>query len=128
MPFVAFALAPMLLAASAHPAEEPVAPDYYDSDVEPSKVPRRVRQLDRSLRKSGLPGRVLSCTDMVDVAVGTALGNHSYGGICKVAFGSKRTDLLLCNDEMVGHFAISASYAVTRERVVRFVTNNCTGG
>lgn len=111
-----------------HPPEASPTPDYRDSDIAPPDVPRQVREFEASVRRSGLPGRVLGCSHMVDVSPGRARSNHSYGGICKLALPRGAKDFLVCDDEMVGHFAIAATFAYDRESVVRFVTNNCVGG
>lgn len=128
MPILAIALAPLLAATSANPVEAVADETIIVSDMDVSEVRRRVADFDKSLRVSGLPGRVLSCTTVVDVSFGTMSSNHSYGAICSVAFGKKVREYLLCNDAMVGHFAFAADYVHTREWVVRFVTNNCVGG
>jgi hypothetical protein len=96
--------------------------------TEATQVADRVAALDRDLRDSGIPGRVRSCTMIVDVTEGRASSNHSYGAICMIQFGDKPREYLLCNDQLVGHFALTPSFAVDRSWVADFVKHNCTGG
>jgi hypothetical protein len=91
-------------------------------------VSDRVADFDRDLRGSGIPGRVRSCTMVVDVTEGRASSNHSYGAICTVQFGGKPREYLLCNDQLVGHFALTSSFVADRNWVADFVKHNCTGG
>lgn len=105
------------------------AADYISSEVvNHVQVKERVAAFDVDLRNSGIPGRIRSCRVLLDVSLGHAQGNHSYGGICSLQFGKIRREFLLCNDQLVGHFALAADFVVSREWVARFVRANCVGG
>jgi hypothetical protein len=71
--------------------------------TEPRLIAEIMKGYRRTLRDLGMSARVHACRTIVDMAVGTARSNHSYGAVCSVSFGRKRTDVLLCNDLMVGH-------------------------
>ena len=96
--------------------------------TEAAQVADRVADFDRTLRVSGIPGRVRSCSMIVDVTEGRASSNHSYGAICMIQFGGKPREYLLCNDQLVGHFALTSSFVVDRDWIADFVKHNCTGG
>jgi uncharacterized protein YecT (DUF1311 family) len=81
---------------------------------------------DLSSRKLGA---VSGCETLVDIAVGTAHGNHSFGGLCRL--GGERTTsfFMVCNDEMMGHFkVIPAASGTTRYELADFTIKNCFGG
>jgi len=66
----------------------------------------------------------------VNLPAGTARGNHSFGGICRLDDGRSRTDVLICNDDMVGHFAMDR-IEVDRETdkaLIDYVNTKCFGG
>lgn len=70
---------------------------------------------------------VLGCETLVDIAVGTAHGNHSFGGICKLK--NETGFYMVCNDEMIGHFNIvKVSGEATRYGLADFTIKNCFGG
>lgn len=95
---------------------------------DPKSIAERTAEFGKDLHSSGIPGRVQSCETIVDVSAGRSNVNHSYGAICKVVFKAEPRDYVLCNDAMVGHFAVAASFTYDRAWVVRFVKNNCVGG
>ena len=120
------------LVAGLSPAPDDLFPAdglFTDPITEAAQISARVADFDRGLRDSGLPGRVRSCTMVVDVTQGRVSSNHSYGAICSIQFsGKKAGDYLVCNDKMVGHFALTSSYVVARDWVAEFVKKNCVGG
>ena len=75
-------------------------------------------------------GNGAQCRSIVDLSIGTASGNHSFGAVCEMPEG----DQVMCFDEMVGHSARSDVSALSDEmltetgRVAGFVYDNCWGG
>lgn len=70
---------------------------------------------------------VVGCETLVDIAVGTAHGNHSFGGLCKVQGAAGF--VMVCNDEMLGHFnVVQATSAATRFGLADFTIEHCFGG
>ena len=70
-----------------------------------------------------------SCERIVDVTTGRVGSNHSYGGICELESSNGVSDVLLCTDTMVGHFALKTGvFGNDREDIARFTKRNCTGG
>ena len=97
--------------------------------ADPTQVRDRIADFDRDLRDSGNLGHVRSCRMIVDVTQGMANSNHSYGAICMVeSAGQPPREYLLCNDKMVGHFALTSSFAVDHGWVADFVKSRCVGG
>lgn len=74
--------------------------------------------------------KILSCATLVDLPVGTAYGNHSYGGICYLKENKEILPVMVCDDEMVGHFSLEK---IQKENtsvydLADFVRKNCYGG
>jgi uncharacterized protein len=70
---------------------------------------------------------ILGCETLVDIAVGTAHGNHSFGGICKLK--GETGFFMVCNDRMIGHFNIvKVSGEATRHGLADFTIKSCFGG
>lgn len=70
---------------------------------------------------------VASCESLVDVAVGTAHGNNSFGGICKLQH--QTAFFMVCDDDMIGHFSvIKVAGQATRQGLADFTIRNCFGG
>lgn len=81
---------------------------------------------DLSSRKLGA---VSGCETLVDIAVGTAHGNQSFGGLCRLVGEKKTSFFMVCNDEMIGHFkVVPAPSGATRYELVDFTIKNCFGG
>lgn len=64
--------------------------------------------LDATLAPTKRRGRGL-----VDLPAGFAGGNHSFGGICTLQSDSIRSDVKICNDDMIGHFSMQKINART---------------
>jgi len=78
---------------------------------------------------SGL--KITSCLDVMNIYVGTANGNISHGGYCKILSSeNKETSAFVCNDDLVGHFAIEDKPDALRRPgydLATFVANHCWG-
>lgn len=82
-------------------------------------------QFEHELHKLGVQGTIVSCTNAVNVAVGVAGGNIAHGAVCTWSAAGKTVSALLCNDDMVGNFALSVSYARANDSVAAFAKDNC---
>ena len=121
LPIVLFVASLIGSPARAQPHEQSVQ--------EPPLIAQRTAQFAGDLRKFlGVAADVGNCTHMVQQAVGVRGGNISYGAICAVRIGKQTRQLLLCDDEMFGHFALAASFVFSDDYVASFVRNNCYGG
>lgn len=90
---------------------------------------QRNESFNSNLKRRGLKERITKCTSLIDVPVGTAHGNHSYGGLCTTAEGRKKMRVMICDDEMIGHFELKkVQRKVKMQELVDFVVSNCYGG
>lgn len=71
-----------------------------------------------------------SCAVLVDLPVGTGHGNHSFGGVCSQPAKAAKQTVLVCDDDMVGHFGfrVVGARKVSIETLARFVADECFGG
>ncbi|MDO8208273.1 MAG: hypothetical protein Q7T38_10735 [Gallionella sp.] len=71
-------------------------------------------------------GNITQCNFLIDVPGGR---NHSYGGICTLSKNGHKSKVMVCNDEMVGHFKMdNMDHEVTPQELVNYVASNCYGG
>ena len=80
------------------------------------------------LAQSSISGELKECEKVIDLPVGTAKGNHSYGGICTLDQGGKEIKFIICADIMVGHQVMQFGGILSQERLAKFVALNCFGG
>lgn len=84
------------------------------------------RSFNEDLLKANLD-TVSGCESLVEIAVGTAHGNQSYGGLCKLR--NESGFFLICNDEMFGHFKVVKTVgSASRRELADFTFRNCFGG
>ena len=95
----------------------------------------RTPSFNRDVKALGLAGKIDNCSLLINVPAGTK--NHSYGGYCSLRHGNKKINVYICNDDMVGHFALyhdsvmmyRANVAIiSKEMLIKFVVSNCIGG
>ena len=95
---------------------------------DPGLIAERTKAFQQDLaRRLDLSAQVSDCTHMVQWAVGVRGGNFSYGAICKVRRAKRTAHILLCDDLMMGHFALTNNFAFTDNSVADFTKANCTG-
>lgn len=87
----------------------------------------RVESFNKSLADNKKPGRVLGCDKLIDLPSGTSGSNHSYGGLCTLQNGTKRERVRICNDELIGHFAIEPSTDDSAPALRDFTDDQCYG-
>lgn len=86
-----------------------------------------------SFRRSGakqLQGKLTGCELLVDVPVGTAQGNHSFGGYCLLETKGKKMPVLVCDDDMAGHYSLQETdgQPIDVKTLGEFVLRECFGG
>jgi uncharacterized protein YecT (DUF1311 family) len=89
-----------------------------------------IESFNKSLSQQRLGGRIIGCSMLLDVPVGTAHGNHSFGGLCTLQNGAVRSDVKICNDDMVGHFSIKNidKKNESEKSLADFTNAECFGG
>ena len=115
-----FLLILMSGAALAQPYRKPVR--------DPGLVAQRAKAFQKDLsRQLGLSAQVSDCTHMLQWAVVVRGDNISYGAIGKVTSGKRTHPVLMCDDMMVGNFALTNNFAFADDWVADFTKHNCTG-
>jgi len=100
-------------------------------NVVPIRDPNyRVDSFNQSLEQRKQSGRVIGCSRLIDLPVGVAGSNHSFGGFCVLQEGAQRKNVTICNDEMFGHFQIQPSTPqdASDQRLIDFTYAQCYGG
>jgi uncharacterized protein YecT (DUF1311 family) len=73
--------------------------------------------------------KAVSCDNAIDLVAQGPGRDSSYGAHCKVHLNATTVNLLMCNDRMVGKFAIKLSSASPpRDEIVEFVHSVCPPG
>jgi uncharacterized protein len=90
----------------------------------------KVDAFRQSLEEQRQAGKLLGCEKLIDLPVGSAEGNHSYGGLCTLQQGASRSTVMICNDEMIGHFGLRTvqDQDVPDEALIDFTRAECFGG
>lgn len=90
----------------------------------------RMKDFNASIRANHAAGRIVGCDRLIDIAVGTAHGNHRFGGYCTLDNRGEVERVAVCNDVMLDRFAmVPITVAQRSERdLIRFTSENCPGG
>ncbi len=90
----------------------------------------RVESFNQSLAHQKQNGRIIGCSQLIDLPVGAAGSNHSFGGSCVLQEGTQRKNVRICNDDMFGHFQVEPSTPqdASDKRLVDFIYAQCYGG
>ncbi|QXG50028.1 lysozyme inhibitor LprI family protein [Pseudomonas viridiflava] len=100
-------------------------------NVVPVRDPNsRINSFNQSLKQRKQNGQVIGCSRLIDLPVGVAGGNHSFGGVCVLQEGAQRKTVMICNDDMFGHFQVQPSTLqdVSDKRLIDFTYAQCYGG
>jgi hypothetical protein len=93
-----------------------------------SATAARIEHLNRTLRRVGLPGRIVSCTTLIDVSDARYPAAHTIGGICKIKLAGRPVEYAICDnepDEDGGQSALGLSWINKGDWLVNFTRNNC---
>ncbi|CAH0235122.1 hypothetical protein [Pseudomonas brassicacearum] len=97
--------------------------------IEDQKViSERTEAFNKSLEHKGYAGAIKDCSDIYDFPVGVASANHSFGSICTYQHDQATEKVFVCNDLMVGHFAMLYEFTDTDQWQARAIFENCYGG
>jgi hypothetical protein len=90
----------------------------------------RITSFNKSLVEQKQRGRIISCSRLINLPVGTANSNNSYGGMCTLQDGAQRKAVEICNDDMFGHFQMQPTtpQGVSGKGLIDLTHNNCFGG
>lgn len=90
----------------------------------------RISSFNRSLVGQKQLGKIISCSRLINLPVGTANSNNSYGGLCTLQDNMQRKAVKICNDDMFGHFQMQPAtpHDVSGNGLIDFTHNYCFGG
>lgn len=90
----------------------------------------RITSFNQSLVEQKQSGKIISCSRLINLPVGMANSNNSYGGMCTLQDGTQRKAVEICNDDMFGHFQmqLATPQDVSGNRLIDFTHNYCFGG
>ena len=90
----------------------------------------RIDSFNQSLSEQKKSGKIIGCSKLVNLPVGHANSNNSFGGICTLQEGAQREEVAICNDDMFGHFATQPATAqdVADKNLIDFIYDHCFGG
>ncbi len=90
----------------------------------------RITSFNQALIAQKTPGKIVGCTELLELPVGYANSNDSYGGYCILEEGSKRTAVKICNDDLFGRFAMQpvAPDDESEKDSIDFTSSECFGG
>lgn len=88
----------------------------------------RMASFNKSISEAKSADTVIGCSRLINLPVGTAGGNNTYGGVCTVMRGSQPKVVEICNDDMIGRFEMKdvIPQDVTAKDLVDF-TYSCNG-
>ena len=90
----------------------------------------RMHSFSQSLSENHQRGTIVGCSRLIELPVGFAHSNVSFGGYCTLQDGLGHQYVMICNDEMIGHFAMRDVTDVnkTDKQLVNFTNSHCFGG
>jgi hypothetical protein len=95
---------------------------------DPKVMIERTEAFNKSLKRKGYSGAIKDCSDIYDFPAGVARGNHSFGSICTYQHDQSIKKVFVCNDLMVGHFAMLNEFTDTDRWKAKAIYENCYGG
>lgn len=90
----------------------------------------RIASFNKSLMEQKQSGKIISCSHLINLPVGTANSNNSYGGMCTLLDDTQRKAVEICNDDMFGHFRMRTAMPkdVSGKGLINFTHSYCFGG
>lgn len=87
----------------------------------------RITSFNQSLKSSHNAVIVIGCDRLIDLPVGFRGSNHSFGGFCTLQSNEGRKRVKICNDDMIGRFAIEPVSSGTDAELREFTNERCYG-
>lgn len=90
----------------------------------------RIRSFNRSLAQAKQVGQIIGCSRLINLPVGLAGSNNSFGGLCTLQDGSQHRAVEICDDDMFGHFEKQAvdPQTISDKNLIDFTHEHCFGG
>lgn len=114
----------------ATPAAINVEEDRAFRDVDtPEEIEKIIKDFQESANITGLNIQVLACDNAVIFYGYENYGrDYSYGASCKVQIGEQKRTLFMCDDVMVGKFAIQTTGTRSKDWIRNLIKNTCPPG
>lgn len=89
-----------------------------------------ISSFNKSISNNGKLGQIITCNRLIDLPVGYARSNHSFGAYCTLQTRSVHKQVVICNDLMWGHFAMESvgNGQQSDTNLVQFTNAHCFGG
>lgn len=90
----------------------------------------RIRSFNQSLAQAKQAGKIIGCSGLINLPVGTAGSNNSFGGVCTLQNAAQRKVVEICDDDMFGHFEVKPvdPQDVSDKNLIDFTHEHCFGG
>ncbi|HEY4201454.1 MAG TPA: lysozyme inhibitor LprI family protein [Devosiaceae bacterium] len=90
----------------------------------------RIDSFNQTLVDENESGKLVGCTMLLKLPGMSTNSNATYGGSCVLQTGSRRTDVKICNDDMIGRFGMEPidSDKEQSNRDLLDFANQCPGG
>lgn len=90
----------------------------------------RIRSFNQSLGQARQAGKIIGCSRLINLPVGTVGSNNSFGGICTLQDAAQRKVVEICDDDMFGHFEMKPidSQDISDKDLIAFTHEHCFGG
>lgn len=88
----------------------------------------RIKDFNQSMKSNGTSGEIIGCSSLIDIPVGTRHSNHSFGGYCTIKNDKTQKKVKICNDDMLGHFAMEPAAKEDQKELIEFTYGKCYGG
>jgi hypothetical protein len=86
-------------------------------------IAKRVGRFEKDMRILGFTGKVISCGPVVESRI--TKYRSLFAASCKVGVGDRQVGFTVCDDDMVGNFAMSTTGGSTEEDLATFAEGNC---
>lgn len=96
-----------------------------------------IANFNRVIQDKKIPEEIRNCELIIDLPVGHAYGNHSYGGYCTSIVGKTYKHLMICTDDFMARLKIQQQDPNNKfewlqkgmlNTLVKFVADHCYGG
>lgn len=87
----------------------------------------RIDSFNQSLAQQKQAGKIIGCSRLIDLPLGTAQGDHVFGGLCTLQVEKLRKDVEICNDDMAGAFQVqpTSSPDISDKQLIDFTYAQC---
>lgn len=100
-------------------------------NVVPYRDPNaRINSFNQSLAGQKQSRRIIDCSRLIDLPVGNANSNESFGGYCVLQDGTQRKNVEICNADMTAKFQMQpvSPQDTSDKQLINFTYTYCYGG